>query len=325
MIQIDSITQRFGAITALDNVSLEIKSGEFFGLLGPNGAGKSTLMSLLSGFRAATAGTIRIDGADFSPSDFVTRKKIGLVPQSIALYTDMTADENLHIFGRLSGLSGAALKSRMTAVLETVQLADRRREDNADGRLDRGWQAYVTVYSYESNVNSGGQRRLNLAAALLHEPKLLLCDEPTVGVDPQSRNAIFDLLEQLNAAGTTIIYSTHYMEEAERLCSRIGIIDHGHILALGTLGDLLQTLPFEEEIRFASDKASPELVGAARSFGEVAEEDGTFRLRPGTGSRLSDFFRATEELGLPARLFSLKRPGLEDVFLQQTGRSMRDE
>ena len=146
-----------------------------------------------------------------------------------------------------------------------------------------------------------------------------------MGVDPQSRNAIFDLLEKLNAAGTTIIYSTHYMEEAERLCSRIGIIDHGRILALGTLGQLLDRLPFEEEVRFASHAATPKLLEAARGMGELAEEDGVFRMRPGTGTRLSDFFRATEDLGLPAREFSLERPGLEEVFLQLTGRSMRDE
>ena len=159
----------------------------------------------------------------------------------------------------------------------------------------------------------------------MHEPAILLADEPTVGVDPQSRNAIFDLLEQLNAAGTTIIYSTHYMEEAERLCSRIGIIDHGRILALGTLGELIEKLPFEEEIRFAAHQSPPELAGAARKLGDLVEEDGTFRLRPGTGSRLSEFFRTTEELGVPPRAFSLKRPGLEDVFLHLTGRTMRND
>lgn len=306
MIQIESVTQRYGSLVALDNVSLEIKAGEFFGLLGPNGAGKTTLMSLLSGFRAATAGTIRIDGATFSPDDFATRRKIGLVPQSVALYTDMTADENLGIFGRLSGLSGARLRSRISAVLEVVQLADRRREP-------------------VKNFSGGMQRRLNLAVALLHEPAILLCDEPTAGVDPQSRNAIFDLLEAINAAGTTIIYSTHYMEEAERLCSRIGIIDHGKILALGTLAELLQELPFEEELRFASHQATPELIGAAQSMGDVVTEDSVCRLRLGADSRLSEFFRTTENLGFPARVFSLKRPGLEEVFLQLTGRTMRDE
>jgi ABC-2 type transport system ATP-binding protein len=176
MIHIESVTQRYGAITALDNVSLEIRAGEFFGLLGPNGAGKTTLMSLLSGFRSSTSGAIRIGGEAFSPDDFAARRRIGLVPQSVALYTDMTADENLSIFGRLSGLSGSALKSRATAVLEAVQLADRRRD-------------------LVKNFSGGMQRRLNLAVALLHEPAILLCDEPTVGVDPQSRNAIFDLLE----------------------------------------------------------------------------------------------------------------------------------
>jgi ABC-2 type transport system ATP-binding protein len=306
MIHIDSVTQRYGAITALDNVSLEIRPGEFFGLLGPNGAGKTTLMSLLSGFRSATAGTIRIGGDAFSPENFAARRRIGLVPQSVALYTDMTADENLSIFGSLAGLSGSVLKSRSTAVLEAVQLADRRRDP-------------------VKNFSGGMQRRLNLAVALLHEPAILLCDEPTVGVDPQSRNAIFDLLEQINRAGTTILYSTHYMEEAERLCSRIGVIDHGRILALGTLEELLQTLPFEEEVQFAAHGTPPELIGAARSMGEVVETNGLCRLRPGAGSRLSDFFRATEDLGVPARAFSLKRPGLEEVFLQLTGRTMRDE
>ena len=306
MIHIDSVTQRYGAITALDNVSLEIRAGEFFGLLGPNGAGKTTLMSLLSGFRAATAGVIHIDGVAFSPDNFAARRRIGLVPQSIALYSDMTADENLSIFGRLAGLSASALKSRTIAVLEAVQLADRRRDP-------------------VKNFSGGMQRRLNLAVALLHEPAILLCDEPTVGVDPQSRNAIFDLLERINAGGTTIIYSTHYMEEAERLCSRIGVIDRGRILALGTLEELLQTLPFEEEVQFAAHQVPPDLIGAARATGELVETNGLCRMRPGAGSRLSDFFRATEDLGVPARVFSLKRPGLEEVFLQLTGRTMRDE
>ncbi|MES1168921.1 MAG: ATP-binding cassette domain-containing protein, partial [Oleiharenicola lentus] len=233
------------------------------------------------------------------------RAALGLVPQSIALYTDLSAEQNLKIFGQLYGLRGPLLRERVDEALASVQLADRRREP-------------------VKNFSGGMQRRLNLAATLLHEPKLLLCDEPTVGVDPQSRNAIFELLEQLNRGGTTIIYSTHYMEETERLCSRIGVIDHGKILALGTLDELLARLPASEEIRFPREAATPELRAAAARFGALRDEGDDVHLTPTAGFKLSAFFAATEALGLPARLFTLARPTLENVFLQLTGRTLRD-
>src|SRR5436190_1460714 len=216
MLQLRSVTKRYGALTALDGVSLDIERGEFFGLLGPNGAGKSTLMSLIAGLRAPDTGTITLDGRPVSTADAATRISLGLVPQNIALYEDLSAEQNLRIFGELYGLRGAELRARIDEALTAVQLADRRHDQ-------------VKKFS------GGMQRRLNLVAALLHRPKLLLCDEPTVGVDPQSRNAIFGFLEKLNREGLTIIYSTHYMEEATRLCSRIGIIDHARMLALATL------------------------------------------------------------------------------------------
>jgi len=211
------VTQRYGALTALNNVSLEVNAGEFFGLLGPNGAGKSTTMSLAAGLRRPTAGTVEIFGRP--ASDPTARRALGLVPQGLALYPHLSAEENLAVFGGLYNLHGAELAGRIAELLAAIQLTDRRRD-------------LVKTFS------GGMMRRLNLAAALLHQPKILLCDEPTVGVDPQSRNAIFDLLERLNREGMTIIYSTHYMEEATRLCSRIGIIDHGQVLALGTLDQL---------------------------------------------------------------------------------------
>jgi ABC-2 type transport system ATP-binding protein len=305
MLQLRSVTKRYGALTAIGDVSLDIARGEFFGLLGPNGAGKSTLMSLVAGLRAADAGTLALDGVALTTADPTGRLALGLVPQHIALYQELSADQNLRIFGRLYGLRGAGLRERLDEALAAVQLIDRRKDQ-------------VKTFS------GGMQRRLNLAAALLHRPKLLLCDEATVGVDPQSRNAIFEYLERLNRAGLTIIYSTHYMEEATRLCSRIGIIDHGKILALGTLDELLTRLPFEEEIRFAATTGTAPLAARVPALGELTTLDGTHRFRPRPDCKLSAFFALTESLGLPARLFTSQRPTLEALFLHLTGRNIRE-
>ena len=305
MLNLDHVTKRYGTLTALNDVSLEIAPGEFFGLLGPNGAGKSTLMSLVAGLRSADAGTLTLDGATLGTTESAGRTALGLVPQHIALYQDLSADQNLRIFGELYGLRGAALRERVNEALAAVQLADLRRDQ-------------VKTFS------GGMQRRLNLAAALLHRPKLLLCDEPTVGVDPQSRNAIFEYLERLNRAGLAIIYSTHYMEEATRLCSRIGIIDHGRILALGSLDELLTRLPFEEEIRFVADDRTAPLVRQLATQGELTTLDDTHRFRPRPDYKLSAFYAVTESLGLPARLFTSQRPTLEALFLHLTGRNIRE-
>ncbi len=305
MLQLTTVTKRYGALTALDGVSLDIARGECFGLLGPNGAGKSTLMSLVAGLRAPDAGTLTLDGVPITAADPSTRLALGLVPQHIALYPDLSADENLSIFGGLYGLRGAELRARIDTALEAVQLADRRREP-------------------VKNFSGGMQRRLNLVAALLHRPKILLCDEPTVGVDPQSRNAIFEYLERLNREGLTIIYSTHYMEEATRLCSRIGIIDHGRLHALGTLDELLTRLPFEEEIRFPDTPATAALARQVSAHGELATTDGQHRFRPAPDLKLSTFFALTESHGLPPRLFTSQRPTLEALFLHLTGRTLRE-
>jgi ABC-2 type transport system ATP-binding protein len=305
MLHLQDVIKRYGSLTALDGISLEVKAGEFFGLLGPNGAGKSTLMSLVAGLRAPDAGTLTLDGRAFTIADPAARAGLGLVPQSIALYEDLSAEQNLRLFGGLYGLRGAELKTRIDDALAAVQLADRRHD-------------LVKVFS------GGMRRRLNLVAALLHRPKLLLCDEPTVGIDPQSRNAIFDFLEARAREGLTVIYSTHYMEEATRLCSRIGIIDHGKILALGTLDELLTQLPFEDEIRFPAGAETAALAARLGAHGELTTLDGTHRFRTRADFRLSAFFALTESLGLPPRLFTSQRPTLEALFLHLTGRTLRE-
>ena len=305
MLLIENVTKRYGAITALDGVSLSIAPGEFFGLLGPNGAGKSTLMSLVAGLRAPDAGTLALDGVAITSADPSTRAALGLVPQSIALYEDLSAEQNLRIFGELYGLRGATLKARIDEALAAVQLADRRCDQ-------------VKTFS------GGMQRRLNLVASLLHRPKLLLCDEPTVGIDPQSRNAIFDFLEARNREGLTIIYSTHYMEEATRLCSRIGIIDHGKIRALGTLDELLTKLPFTDEITFSATPATAAFAAQLVAHGEVATADGTHRFRPRADLKMSAFHALAEGHALSPRLFTHERPTLEALFLHLTGRTLRE-
>jgi ABC-2 type transport system ATP-binding protein len=305
LVSASGVVKRFGPITALDGVSLDIARGEFFGLLGPNGAGKSTFMSLVAGIRRVESGTLTVAGSGVAAGSASARLALGLVPQHIALYFELSAERNLRIFGELYGLRGARLRERIDFALEAAGIADRRK-------------GLVKTFS------GGMQRRLNLAAALLHEPRLLLCDEPTVGIDPHSRNAIFELLRELNRGGLTVIYSTHYMEEATRLCSRIGIIDHGRILALGTIDELLARLPFEEEIRFPSSAQTLALSRELEASGEVETVDSVHRFRPRAGYRMSSFYGLAERHGLPPQLFASQRPTLEALFLQLTGRTLRE-
>jgi len=305
MLHLDSVSKRYGATTALDGISLHVARGEFFGLLGPNGAGKSTFMSLAAGLRVPDQGGITLDGVPLSARDATTRASLGLVPQGIALYEDLSAEQNLRIFGQLYGLRGRVLGDRIDEALAAVQLADRRHH-------------LVKTFS------GGMQRRLNLISALLHRPKILLCDEPTVGIDPQSRNAIFDFLEKMNRGGLTIIYSTHYMEEAARLCSRIGIIDHGKILALGSLDDLVAHLPFADVIAFPVSAATGALAAALATRGVLTSSDDTYRFSPHADFKVSSFYTLAEQHGVSPRLFVHGRPTLEALFLHLTGRTLRE-
>ncbi|MEY2506870.1 MAG: linearmycin/streptolysin transport system ATP-binding protein [Verrucomicrobiota bacterium] len=305
MLAIENLTKCYGSVAALQGVSLSLERGEFFGLLGPNGAGKTTLMSLVAGIRPADSGEIRLNGAPLDHRRVEQRAQLGFVPQALALYDELSGEENLRLFGRLYGLRGALLRDRVEEGLVAAQLEERRRDK-------------VSTYS------GGMKRRLNIVAAILHRPPLLLCDEPTAGVDPQSRNAIFEFVQRLNADGMTIVYSTHYMEEATRLCSRIGIIDHGKLLALGTLDELLLQLPFAEQIRIARNEETAPHLPAFAHLGELVTMEDGFVLTPRADTRLSDLFGLAEKIGLANRHFQITRPSLESVFLHLTGKTLRD-
>jgi len=281
MLTLTDVRKSFGKTTAVDGLSLSVRKGELFGLLGPNGAGKSTTVSLAVGLLSPDAGGVVIEGLG-NPTEPAVRQQIGVAPQTIALYDQLSGDENLRFFGEVYGLSGAALAKRVAWCLDFVGLTDRKDEA-------------IAGYS------GGMKRRLNLAAALVHDPQLLLLDEPTVGVDPQSRNKIFENIEALHADGRTIIYTTHYMEEAVRLCERIAIVDAGRLLALGTVTELLQT-----------HGGAPTLV----------VKTGDTERRVQTGDPLAELNRIAATTTIDA--FQMERPTLEQVFLSLTGRSLRD-
>ncbi len=281
MLTLTNVRKSFGKTVAVDGLSLAVRKGELFGLLGPNGAGKSTTVSLAVGLLAPDSGTVAIAGLG-NPADPSVRQSIGVAPQAIALYDQLSGEENLRFFGEVYGLSGAALSSRVAWCLDFVGLTDRKGDA-------------IVGYS------GGMKRRLNLAAALVHDPQLLLLDEPTVGVDPQSRNKIFENIEALHAEGRTIIYTTHYMEEAVRLCERIAIVDAGRLLALGTVTELLQT-----------HGGPPTLV--VKTNGEVR--------RVQTDDPLAELNRVAATTAIDS--FQMERPTLEQVFLTLTGRSLRD-
>lgn len=280
-VTVDGLERRFGSFVAVNKVSFDVRRGEIFGFLGPNGAGKSTTVHLAVGLLAPDEGTVDVGGRG-APTDPQVRRLVGVAPQSLSLYDELTGEENLAFFARVYGLDAARTRARTDWALEFAGLADRRR--------DR-----VATYS------GGMKRRLNLAAALVHEPSLLLLDEPTVGVDPQSRNAIFERIEALRAAGCTIVYTTHYMEEAARLCDRVGIVDHGRLLALDTVDGLV-----------ATHGGEPVLVVR----GERGEQRIPTRDPLGTLTRLAAEARVDD--------FRVERAGLEQVFLRLTGRSLRD-
>lgn len=306
MLKISRIVKNFENINALKEVSLNIQQGEFFGLLGPNGAGKSTLMNIIIGYLEPDSGRVSINGELISSQNIQLRKKIGYAPQEVSLYLELSAYKNLKIFGELYDLSKKQLELKIEYVLDLVQLKDRKKDP-------------VKEYS------GGMKRRLNLAASLLHDPEIVLCDEPTVGVDPQSRNAIFEMLTELNRSGKTIVYTTHYMEEAERLCSRLGIIDNGKIIADGTLVELINLLNQKDTIKIQKTALTNNKLPALHEIGMVNEYDFYFELIPKDGyDQNSKIFGKLEEIGIPNTFIQISRATLEDVFLNLTGRSLRD-
>ncbi|MFA7361821.1 MAG: ABC transporter ATP-binding protein [Candidatus Kapaibacterium sp.] len=304
MIKLNNISKSFKSINALNDVCLEIQEGEFFGLLGPNGAGKTTLMNILIGYLYADSGSVYINGEEVKRTELKFRSELGFVPQSVALYGDLTAEENLKFFGSLYNIDSSVLQNNIKDYLNAVGLYERRKD---------------TV----KNFSGGMKRRLNLITALLHNPKVLLCDEPTVGVDPQSRNAIFDFLEKLNREGLTIVYTTHYMEEAERLCNRVAIIDNGNIIAAGTTDELLKLLPEKGHI-FVSINNLPDLFPDLNRFGNAIKNQDKYEIKLNEGINLSAFVKVLEEKSIGTENLILQKPTLEELFLHLTGRRLRD-
>ena len=296
MIRVEQLRKAYPGVIAVDGVSFEVAAGETFGLLGPNGAGKTTTMQMLVGVLSPDAGTVTIADAG-DPTQAETRRQIGLAPQQLSLYDALTGYENLAFFGRLYGLSGRDLKTRVGRALDFAGLSDRAK--------DR-----VKTYS------GGMQRRLNMATALMHDPKVLLFDEPTVGVDPQSRNRIFDNIEALKAEGRTIIYTTHYMEEAQRLCDRVAIMDHGKLLALDTV-DTLISQHGGKSVVTAQLERPPDDPGV---LPEPLDGDS---LRFDTAQPLEEVGRLTAA-GVKFLTLKIDQPDLETVFLSLTGRRLRD-
>jgi ABC-2 type transport system ATP-binding protein len=306
----DRLQKKFGATTAVAEVSFAAAPGEVLGLLGPNGAGKSTTISMLAGLMRPDGGSVHIDGIPLGTGADPTKRRLGLVTQEIALIDELPARMNLEFFGGLYGLTGRLLAGRIAAALELTSLGDRAAD-------------------VPKEFSGGMRRRLNIACALLHEPQILLLDEPTVGVDPQSRNAIFDTIEALAGAGRTMVYTTHYMEEVERLCDRVVIIDHGRVLADDTLSGLLAGAPVSNTLTLKYD-VSPD--GAALE--EIKNLPGVIRVDlkgPELSVSATDLGTAAPRVleRLAARGFSCqeltsRRANLEDVFLALTGRTLRD-
>jgi ABC-2 type transport system ATP-binding protein len=307
LIEVQGLSKRYGARVALDGLTFTVQEGELFGLLGPNGAGKTTTMAILSTLLAADGGELRLCGLDVAREPARVRALIGHVPQDLALYGTLTARQNLVFFGRIYGLSGGRLRARVDELLAVVGLAERAAEP-VDG------------------FSGGMKRRLNLAVSLVHGPRIVFFDEPTVGVDPQSRNFIFEFIERLKADGVTMIYTTHYMEEASRLCDRVAIMDQGRLLALDTPRGLVGLLG-GGVIHLEADGVEA-LVEAAAGLPGVqgARTEGRrLAVRAGaTDEVLQALVRLCQERG--ARISSLRvlEPNLENVFLHLTGKGLRD-
>jgi ABC-2 type transport system ATP-binding protein len=302
-LRIEGLVKCFGKLTAVSGVSLQLNYGECLGLLGPNGAGKSTVIRSIVGRVIPDAGTVSIFGY---PADSVTaRMALGWVPQDLALYSRLTCRENLETFGEYHGLRRDARRTAVDWCLEWAALADRARDP-------------------VSKLSGGMKRRLNLAAGLVHRPKVVLMDEPTVGVDPQSRNRIFEMIEKLRGEGMSIIYTTHYMEEAERLCDRIGIMDHGSIIMLGTKEELVRNaFASRSEVVARFENAGEGVAAWVKEHGGLYD-NGTAQFKVELATDIAGLLDTAAKAGYELADVSLRKPNVESVFLQLTGRELRD-
>jgi len=309
MIEVEQLRKLYGDLVAVDGVSFTARAGEIFGLLGPNGAGKTTTIGCISGLLKPTGGRLRVMGHDVVREGKAARRTLGVVPQEIALYEDLSAAENLAYWGGAQGLRGAALRERMQETLELAGLADRAKEP-------------VKQFS------GGMKRRLNFACGVLHRPKVLLLDEPTVGVDPQTRVRLLELIRAEARAGTCVLYTTHYMEEAEDLCDRLAIIDHGHIIAQGTLAELRALLRERDLLRLSGSfrpEAAREALRAADGIEIVQADEAMLVLSVTEASRrLPQIFAALAQAGAEVRGTTLTQPSLESLFIKLTGKEPRE-
>ena len=308
MIDVQQLRKQYGDAVAVDDVTFAAESGRIFGLLGPNGAGKSTTIGCISGLLKPTSGRITVLGHDVVTDSIEARRELGIVPQELALYEELGARENLAYWGAAYGMSGDALKRRVLEVLETIGLADRATEP-------------------VKRFSGGMKRRLNFGCGIVHRPKVLLLDEPTVGVDPQSRVRLLDLVRQQAGSGTCVLYTTHYMEEAQDLCDRLAIIDHGKLLVMGTL-DELRSLMGERDLVRLSGRFEPQAARRAlEALGAdvVSADDVSLRFTvEGASKKLPAIFSAVTSSGGDVQETSLTQPSLESLFIKLTGRELRE-
>ncbi|MDG6223616.1 MAG: ABC transporter ATP-binding protein [Candidatus Bathyarchaeota archaeon] len=315
-IEINAITKRFEDTLAVDNISLNVTKGELFGLLGPNGAGKSTLTKMISGMINPTSGTIKVGDYDIQKHPIKVKENLGVVPQEIVLYDYLNAKENLSFYGRLYGLSGTKLKTRIQELLKFTQL-----EEKAVKR-------HVSTYS------GGMKRRVNIAAALLHEPEVILLDEPTAGLDPQNKLALWEIIESLKSQGKTIVLTTHMMEEAEELCTRVAIMDHGKIIALGSPNQLVKEIKMENTITIVPDKIESKLIehvklisgvqNAYNAYDETEKKETLKVITDCPDDILPEIVSTIVKDGAKVMSVQLSRVTLEDVFIALTGRTLRE-
>ncbi|MBP6208151.1 MAG: ATP-binding cassette domain-containing protein [Anaerolineales bacterium] len=311
MLEVQNLVKNYGDFRAVKGVTFNIQEGEIFSLLGPNGAGKTTTISMLSTLYTPTSGDAIIGGYSITKDPMAVRGVIGVVPQDLALYEDLTARENLIFWGQMYNLSGKALTTRVDEVLEQIGLTDKAK--------DR-----VKTYS------GGMKRRVNIGVGLLHKPRLLFMDEPTVGIDPQSRRAILDTVKDLNKQGMTLLYTTHYMEEAQELSDRVGIIDHGELIAIGTQKELTQQVGQAETLilHIGENDDSDALAASLKGIQGVQQAEGVEHEVSIVCSEAEDVLAAVvtkaNERGIKIRSIDIREPNLEAVFLHLTGRALRD-
>lgn len=309
LLEVKRLSKSYGSLKAVDGISFKVEKGEIIGLLGPNGAGKSTTISMISTLLKPDAGEILYKGKDIVKTPKSIQKELGIVPQEIALYPTLSGYDNLKFWGQAYGLSGDKLKSRIVEVSEIIGINERLKDK-------------------VENYSGGMKRRLNIGAALLHEPEILIMDEPTVGIDPQSRNHILDTVLELNKTGMTIVYTSHYMEEVEYLCRNIHIMDSGHVIASGTQDELVDIVQGQRQIIFQFDSVTNDLVKAfdlLDGVDQVEKSDLTVVLHTRNGkSLIRDALDVSMKEGVSVESVEVVKPNLESVFLHLTGKDLRD-